>query len=183
MEMTYYYSTNGDGTTYGGFRPFMDGDTAYAPDWNPDPECECGGGLHVVTGHPLYALAFVTRTNPIFCEVVVIDSNPERGGKIRCRGLTRLREIDQQTDPLFDQAVLIGIAESDRHWDVRIAAVNRITDPAALLRIAETDRDRDVRIAATERIEITNQAALLRIAETDSRWIVRIAAVNCIVKT
>ena len=90
----YYYSTNGDGTTYEGFRPFANGDRAEAPDWNPDATIECGQGLHVVTDNPLKALRYVSRDDPIFYEVKPEKLLPENGGKHRCKALTRIREVE-----------------------------------------------------------------------------------------
>lgn len=90
--MRYYYTTNADGTTHDGFAPFADGDLAEAPDWVPDDR-ECGAALHVVAKNPLKALWHVDRSGLRVYEVEPLDARPERGGKIRCRAVRRIREL------------------------------------------------------------------------------------------
>jgi hypothetical protein len=97
---TYYYVTNGDGTTFEGFRPFANGDIAEAPDWVPDNR-ECGAGLHVVEDDPTRALDHVLRDYPRAFEVEPIDPRPERGGKIRCRALRLIRELSVEEFAAF----------------------------------------------------------------------------------
>ena len=110
----YYYSTNSDGTTYGGFEPFKDGDRAEAPDWNPDPKIGCGQALHV-SDLKIGTLAFVDRVDPVIYEVEVEDVLPKNGGKYRCKALTRVREVEITEDDL-----LKGL--EDEHLGVRRAA-------------------------------------------------------------
>jgi len=109
----YYYSTNGDGTTCGGFRPFENGDRAEAPDWNPDPGIECGQALHV-SDLKIGTLAFVKRVDPVIYEVEVEDLLPKHGGKYRCKALTRVREVEITEDDLKK-----GL--EDENWSVREA--------------------------------------------------------------
>ena len=97
---TYYYVTNGDGTTFEGFRPFANGDIAVAPDWVPDNR-ECGAALHVVEGDPTLALDHVLRDYPRAFEVEPIDARPERDGKIRCRALRSIRELSVEEFAAF----------------------------------------------------------------------------------
>jgi hypothetical protein len=163
MSETYYYCTNGDGTTLGRFRPFGDvgvihgddRDLATAPDYDPDPDRECGGGLHVVAGHPLNALAFVQRVNPVFYVVMPVDPHRMINGKCRCRGVRRLRVIDQAS-PEMDQGVLAKLAKNAPHWRVRAAAAARVEDqghrPAWILTPPSPPHWR-VRAAAAARVE------------------------------
>ena len=98
--MTYYYVTNGDGTTYEGFRPFANGDIAEAPDWVPDDR-DCGAALHVVEGDPTRALDYILRNCPRASEVEPIDPRPEYEGKIRCRALRLIRELSVEEFAAF----------------------------------------------------------------------------------
>jgi hypothetical protein len=97
---TYYYVTNGDGTTYNRFRPFANGDIAEASDWVPDNR-ECGAGLHVVEDDPTRALDHVLRDYPRAFEVEPIDARPACGGKIRCRALRLIRELSVEEFAAF----------------------------------------------------------------------------------
>ena len=91
--MKYYYTTNSNGTTYEGFRPFA-GDPGYAeaPDWVPDDR-ECGQALHVVEGNPWCALRHVNRDGLRAYAVEPVDARPKRCGKIRCRAVRVAREL------------------------------------------------------------------------------------------
>jgi hypothetical protein len=124
----YYYVINGYGTTRGGFRPFSDPsnpDLALAPDWKADPTIECGNALHIVDGHPLWAHAHVTRQDPVYYEVEPIDPMPKIGGKIRCRGVRKLRVVAANS-PEFDQALLADLAKNAGDWRVRAAAAKKL---------------------------------------------------------
>jgi len=91
--MKYYYTTNSNGTTYEGFRPFAgDPGCAEAPAWVP-ADWECGRALHVVEGNPWCALRHVDRDGLRAYAVEPLDARPERGGKIRCRAVRVVREL------------------------------------------------------------------------------------------
>ena len=98
MKTKYYYLVNGDGTTHGGFTPFLTDDgrprkVAIAPDWKPSPRIECGKALHVIKNNPLNALWVVERRNGVAYEVKPICPMPERWGKMRCKGVRKIRRV------------------------------------------------------------------------------------------
>ena len=149
----YYYSTEADGTTYGGFRPFDSGDVAVAPDWNPNPRIECGQGLHVVTGHPLRSHEFVKRANPVYYEVQPRELVPAlTGRKYRCHSLRRLRRL-RRNSPEWSLDRLGKMAQGDAGGYVRRAAVGRLEDQKLLGKIAQEDVDPYVREVAIKRLE------------------------------
>jgi hypothetical protein len=77
------------------------------------------------------------------------------------------------------QAALARVALRDPDWNVRIAAVARLTLQPVLARVALSDRDSDIRTLAVSLLR--DQSVLARVARGDRDWNVRIAAVNQLV--
>ena len=77
---------------------------------------------------------------------------------------------------LTDQALLAGIAKSDKHWRVRKAAVRNLTDQSAIVDVAKADSEGSVRQTAVGRL--TNQAVLADIVKMDPDASVREAAIR-----
>lgn len=157
----FYRVLEGDGTTCGGFKNStkINGVTK-ALDWDHNPGIDCGKGLHVVERHPLMALGFVSRANPIFFEVKTNPYPPvisAGGGKYRCEEVTNKRRLTEQS-PEFRQELLAQLAKKTGYgyWRVRLAAI-KMLDPQKyaklLAQIAKEDDDRDVRRTAQAAIE------------------------------
>jgi hypothetical protein len=70
--------------------------------------------------------------------------------------------------------VLADLAKNARYIDVRMAAVEYLTDQSALADVAKTAKDSDVRMAAVEKL--TDQKVLVDIAMNDCDLSVRIKA-------
>lgn len=157
----YYRVLEGDGTTYGGFENSTEiGGVTKAPDWDSNPNIDYGKGLCVVEGHPLMALRFVRRANPIYFEVKTKPYPPVKsagGEKYRCEEVTNKRRLTEQS-PEFRPELLVRLAKKTGfgYWRVRQAAI-KMLDPQKharlLARIAKEDEDRDVRRTAQAAIE------------------------------
>ena len=162
----YYYSTNGDGTTYGGFEPFKDGDRAEAPDWDPDPEIECGQALHV-SDLKIGTLVFVYREDPVIYEVKVEDVLPKNGGKYRCKALTRVREVEITEDDLLQ-----GLEDED--WRVRETVCKNPNATEKILKKGLEDENCDARLDVCRNPNATEE--ILKKGLEDENWYVRLAA-------
>ena len=155
----YYRAINGDGTTHYGFRNNTGiGESNTAPDWDPSPTIDCGRGIHVVEGHPLYMHEFVERVDPIYYEVTCNPNPPvasSSGRKYRCRSARNVRIINDDS-PEFAPELLAVIAKEDSDRDVRREAVNKLNPEkhAKLLAvIAKKDSHEYVRMCALQRLK------------------------------
>ena len=177
----FYRVTNGDMTTRFGFEnPF--GIRIVTPDWDPNPDIDCGSGLHFVWGHPLLALFFIRRTEPRFFKIPkerieeLIIPHDSRG-KIRADAYTLFRgdELGPES-PEFSDEILRRIALRSINADIRKAATKILVNQRVLARIARRDEERYVRFTAVGKI--TNQGVLQKIAQGNGSCIVREAAVR-----
>jgi len=73
---------------------------------------------------------------------------------------------------------LFKIAQTDKDWKVRLAAVSRMSDSTMLSMIAKTDADEDLRKTAAANPHLTDSVVLAEIAQKDAIGPVRRAAVN-----
>ncbi len=175
----YFYSTNSDGTTFGGFVPFSrknNPDYARAPDWYDNPLRECGGALHVAD-HPLGTLAYCQRDeHPIIYRVNPIKLMPKRGGKYRCKALRRQRT---KTGKLRTVRITESVLRSGlKHVDpnVRTEAAKSEYATADILKLALKDKLTAVRRDAVRNKKAT--AAVLRLALEDTYWFIRLTALD-----
>jgi len=157
----YYRAINGDGTTRDGFRNHTGiSESNAAPDWDPNPTIDCGRGIHVVEGHPLFVHEFaLRRVDPIYYEVTC-DPNPpvasSSGRKYRCLSARNVRIITDDS-PEFAPELLAAIAEEDSDRDVRRATVNKLNPEnekhAKLLAvIAKENSDCHIRMVAARKL-------------------------------
>lgn len=144
-----YYCTNGDGSTYTEgsatsahfqigerFYPFGKNGRkrwAVAPDFDANPNRECGGGIHLVEWNPLFALRFVERYHPIFWKIEKTKHLlPLNGGKRRCRAAYRSAKPVEITEDMMFEALETG----DYHLSTIVADLPNATEAVLLKCIA-----------------------------------------------
>jgi len=135
----FYRSTNsGLKTLNGKFRNQLDAPTI-ASDWDGSPLIECGKGLHVVYGHPLYAVSYVQYPKHRFFRVdrddmgeVVPSKNCD--GKFRTNRITlrSKNELGPVSDEFASQELLAKIAMRTPYPGIREMALKMLTSKTVI---------------------------------------------------
>ena len=82
-------------------------------------------------------------------ELATIAEGSRYSSGVRRRAINKL-------DPVIWKDLLVDIAKNDENWEIRIEAVEKLTDQQILTRIAKNDKANYVRIAAAEKINNQN---------------------------
>jgi len=89
-------------------------------------------------------------------------------------------KLDEQHQPLA-QATFAGVAKNAMYWVVRESAMKKLTDQTLILDIAKTDEHLQVRLAAMERLDpqsAATQAMFTDAAKNDKHPWIRLAAIE-----